>query len=212
VPDPWPLSRWGLPEDRTVYLCPQSLFKIHPAFDDVLAGILRGDPDGLVVLANAKVGHWGRLLMDRLRRTAPDVAGRIVLLPKQPYDAFLRLMQAAPVMLDSWPFGGGNTTLEAFAMGTPVVTLPDTHLRGRLTLGFYRRMGYEDLVATSPDDYVARALALGRDAEARAMAHATIAARSNALYEDAGTLEDFAGFFEEAVAGNPRSGTVDSGR
>lgn len=210
APDPWPLERWGLPADRMVYLCPQSLFKFHPAFDATLVDILRNDPRGLLVLVNAKVDHWGRLLMNRLRRTSPDVADRIVLLPKQPYDGFLRLMQAAPVMLDTWPFGGGNTTLEALAMGTPVVTLPDTHLRGRLTRGFYRRMGYEDLVATSQDDFVERALQLGCDPDRRAQVRAQIAQHAGALYEDTETLDDFARFFEEAATGNPVSGTVES--
>ncbi len=210
APDPWPLSRWGLPEDRTVYLCPQSLFKFHPAFDTTFADILRNDARGLLVLVNAKIDHWGTLLMERFRRVAPDVADRIVLLPKQPYDAFLRLMQAAPVMLDTWPFGGGNTTLEALAMGTPVVTLPDTHLRGRLTLGFYRRMESEDLVAASADAYVGLALRLGGDPDARAQARERIAARSGRLFEDTRTLEDMGRFFEQSVVGNRVSGTVDS--
>lgn len=210
TPEVWKLERWGLPSDRHIYLCPQSLFKFHPAFDQTFADILRNDPRGLLVIVNAKIDHWGKLLMARFERAAPDIADRIVLLPKQPYDAFLRLMQASPVMLDTWPFGGGNTTLEAFAMGTPVVTLPDSHLRGRLTLGFYRRMGYQELVADSPDDYASRAVRLGTDPEFRAHAEEQVAARSANLYEDTQTLRDFENFFEQATTGAPVSGTVES--
>ena len=40
-----------------------------------------------------------------------------------------------------------NTSLQAFAMGSPVVTLPKGFQRGRHVLGMYRRMGWLDLVA-----------------------------------------------------------------
>jgi len=199
-PSPRPLSHWGLPEDRHIYLCPQSLFKFHPGFDETFADVLRRDPDGLIVLVNSKVGHWGALLIDRLKAAAPDVADRIVLLPKQPYDDFLRLMQAAPVMLDSWPFGGGNTTLEALAMGTPVVTLPDSHLRGRLTLGFYRKMGVMDAVAESPADYAGIAVRLGTDPAARKSLSDRIENAAPALFEEKASIDEWERFFTEAHA------------
>jgi predicted O-linked N-acetylglucosamine transferase (SPINDLY family) len=41
----------------------------------------------------------------------------------QDYAAYLRVLQLSDVVLDSAPFNGYNTTLDAFAMGTPVVTL-----------------------------------------------------------------------------------------
>jgi len=40
---------------------------------------------------------------------------------------FLHLQALADVLLDTIHFGGGNTSLEAFAFGTPVVTLPGRH-------------------------------------------------------------------------------------
>src|SRR5205809_4754957 len=41
---------FGIPEDRTIYLVPQSLFKIHPDNDDLIARVLQGDPDGVAVM------------------------------------------------------------------------------------------------------------------------------------------------------------------
>ena len=61
-----PKSRaaFGLPEDRTVYICPQSLFKFHPDFDATLAGILRLDGNGTIALLEDRhgalwLGTWG---------------------------------------------------------------------------------------------------------------------------------------------------------
>ena len=44
---------FGLAAEAHVYACPQSLFKLHPEFDAVLGGILRGDPRGTLLLS------WG---------------------------------------------------------------------------------------------------------------------------------------------------------
>jgi hypothetical protein len=47
---PPPLSPWSRVEPATVYLCPQSLIKLHPKFLDVLARVVLGDPCGRLVL------------------------------------------------------------------------------------------------------------------------------------------------------------------
>ena len=65
---------------------------------------------------------------------------------------------AADVLLDTFHFSGGNTSFEAFAVGTPVVTLPSGFLRGRFTAGLYRKMGVADLIAETAESYVDLAL------------------------------------------------------
>src|SRR6185436_7512242 len=39
-------EEFGLPADRNLYLAPQSLFKLHPDNDALVAGVLAADPDG----------------------------------------------------------------------------------------------------------------------------------------------------------------------
>ena len=69
----------------------------------------------------------------------------------------LEVMKGASVVLDSFPFGGGVTSLQTFAVGTPIVTMPSDMLAGRLTLAMYRSMGMESnsgVVASSIEGYV----------------------------------------------------------
>ena len=58
-------------------------------------------------------------------------------------------------------FGGGNTSYEALALGIPVVTLPSSFMRGRVTAACYHKMGLSDCVAESAADYVKRAAKFG---------------------------------------------------
>ncbi|KJB89844.1 hypothetical protein N826_15460, partial [Skermanella aerolata KACC 11604] len=72
-----PRSAFGLPEEAHVYVCPQSLFKIHPDFDRALVELLRRDPLGLVVLLSGRDRNLDELLRRRIAGVGPDVAGRI---------------------------------------------------------------------------------------------------------------------------------------
>jgi predicted O-linked N-acetylglucosamine transferase (SPINDLY family) len=76
------------------------------------------------------------------------------------------------VSLDPLHFGGGNTTYEALAVGTPVVTLPGPYLRSRISRALYQKMAGNDSsgggqlektpapVAASAEDYVGLAVEL----------------------------------------------------
>jgi predicted O-linked N-acetylglucosamine transferase (SPINDLY family) len=191
-----PLTRaeFGFPDDATLYLCPQSLFKLHPDFDVVLATLLRRDPRARLLLLSGIHKHWDRLLGARIAKAFPDVAGRVIFVPRIPQAQFFRLLMMADVILDPPFFGGGNSSYESFAMGLPIVTWPGQFMRGRVTEGCYRQMGFTDLIADNLDSYIDLALRLANDRDRREQVKAEIASRSDALYEDArviAELEDF---------------------
>jgi predicted O-linked N-acetylglucosamine transferase (SPINDLY family) len=176
------------------------LFKFHPEFDTALAGILRGDPKAIVVTLDAKYPEWKQLLQDRWRRHMPGVADRIKFLPKVPRDEFLELLACSDVMLDPFPFGGGHTSYEAFALGVPVVTLPGSFLRGRLTHAMYQQMDYHDLLAKSVDDYVEIALRLGADKRENESARAAILASCGVLFDDKPIVRELEDFWEQTLS------------
>jgi protein O-GlcNAc transferase len=191
---PFTRAELGFADDVKLYVCPQSLFKLHPDFDLVLATLLRRDPKSRLILLSGVHKHWDRLLGSRIAKGFPDVAGRVIFVPRIPQAEFFRLLMMADVILDPPFFGGGNTSYEAFAMGLPIVTWPGPFMRGRVTEGCYRQMGFTELVADSLDSYVEIALRLANDAVWRERMKNEIAARSHVLYEDAravAELEDF---------------------
>lgn len=193
---------FGLPDDAHIYLCPQTLFKFHPDFDAILGGVLRADPAGLLVLmegGSQQKHYWPRLLMARFKRVFPDVANRVVFLPNQNGDGFLNVIAISDVMLDTTHFNGMNTSLEAFAMGTPVVTLPQTFQRERHTFGMYTRMGITDCIAHNAEEYVDIAIRLGTNKVYRDEISTKILASSRVLYEDINVVREFERFFIEAV-------------
>lgn len=191
-----PLGRawFGLAEDRRVYLCPQSLFKIHPEFDAILQSILRRDPEGLVVLMEGNHPHWTARLRARFEAAMPDEVSRVTFLPRVPREEFLSLLSCADVLLDPLHFGGGNTTHEALALGIPVVTLPGAHMRGRITLGCYRKMGMTELVASSPEEYVEIACRVAQDHPWREELQRALRERGGAIFENQAAVDEIGRF------------------
>ncbi len=183
--------RLGMSAEGRVYFCAQSLFKLHPRFDRVLAEILRRDRDAVLHFVEGHRRPWCERIVARLEREFPGARSRMRFLPRLSGADFIRAQGLADVVLDTPGFSGGKTSLEGFSMGQPVVTMPSRYLRGRLTYGFYRRMGLDDLVAASLDDYVEKAVRLGTDVAYRNEARARVAERSPRLW---GTSESVRAF------------------
>jgi predicted O-linked N-acetylglucosamine transferase (SPINDLY family) len=189
---------FGLPTDRHLYICPQALFKLHPDFDAIIAGILRGDPLGEVVLVEARTTAWNEQLRKRFQVTIPDVVGQVRFVPGLSQDDFLSLIAVCDVMLDTIYFNGMNTSLEALAVGTPVVTMPTTLQRGRHTFGMYARMGMTECIAATPQKYISLAQRLGTDTVFRQQVKDQILSRNDVLYEDMNVVREFERCFETA--------------
>jgi predicted O-linked N-acetylglucosamine transferase (SPINDLY family) len=193
-------EHFGLPADAHVYACLQTLFKFHPQFDEALGGILRRDPQGLLVMLQGKHQHWEEMLRQRWATTLPDVVDRIRFLPPQKREDFLNLTAVSDVLLDTYPFSGGNTSYEGLALGVPIVTLAAPFMRGRITYALYKKMEMMDCVAATPAEYIDRAIELGTDAEHRRAVAEKIATASGVLFEDMEAVRELEEFFVEAVA------------
>ncbi len=194
-----PRAAFNLAADRPLYLCPQNLFKVHPDMDDLIAAILRRDSRGVVVLVEGRVRNWSALLRKRWQQVMPDAQQRIVFVPRMREGDYLNLIALADVMLDTVHFNGMNTSLEALAVGTPVVTLPTAFQRGRHTQAMYNKMGLDDFIASDADAYVDQAVRLANDADYRCAASSRILANNAVLFEDAEVVREFERFFLEVT-------------
>jgi predicted O-linked N-acetylglucosamine transferase (SPINDLY family) len=192
-------SDFPLPADARWYVCHQTLFKIHPDFDRLAGEILRRDSRGVVVLFEGQQAHWTRLLQDRLRASIPDVASRILFLPRLPYDAYLAFLRLADVLLDTVHFGAGTTTYHALALGVPLVTLPGAYSRGRGTDAAYRRIGISTCVAADPNDYVRCAVAIASDRSLRDAIGASFRERIGMLFSNSAGAQEIEAFFVDTV-------------
>lgn len=198
---PAPVSRvdFALPEGKTLYLCPQSLFKIHPDNDALLAHILERDPDGVIVLFAGRHTNITNALFARLsqalRARGLEPQGRGIILPSMGHDNYLRVNMLCDVMLDTLHWSGGNTTMDALACGLPVITLPGEFMRGRQSYGMLKCMGLNELIAKDQDDYIERAIKIGTDHAWRQQVVQRIFAGSNKIFEMETSIRQMESFY-----------------
>jgi predicted O-linked N-acetylglucosamine transferase (SPINDLY family) len=191
---------FGLPGGRNLYVCFQNPLKLHPDFDRLLAGVLAADSRGLVVLLSDRYGHVACQLRERCARRIPQAGERIVFLPPQSFDNYCRLLCLADVVLDTPHFGAGGRCYDLFSFNLPVVTLPGELIIGRIMQACYRKMGVEDLVVQSPEEYVRKAVQVANDRDYRKHVTERIAQASDVLFNDLEVVGEHERFFEEVLS------------
>lgn len=166
VPDERVLVRQalGVPEGRRLYYAPHYIIKMQPESDEMLRRVLEADPEGIVLLYGSGSESQRLVLETRLAETLGEAASRVFFQPGHlPRDDFFRILRSVDAVLDIRPFGLGTTSYYAARVGAPIVTWPGQYLRGRVAQGLLTACGLEGFVATSLDDYVAKAVAVARD-------------------------------------------------
>jgi CRISPR-associated protein Csy1 len=108
---------------------------------------------------------------------------RLILLPPQPHDDYLRVNMACDAVLDTLHWSGGNTSLDALACGVPIVTLPGRYMRGRQTAAMLRLLGLPELIASDRDGYIRIATRLVEDAVWRSELRRKIREANVALFD-----------------------------
>lgn len=94
--------------------------------------------------------------------------GEVELTCAIPRNDLVASMADADLYLDSFPFGGFNSLVEALVFGVPVVTLEGSQARSRFGAAILRKLGLPDfLIAHSYPEYVAAAKRLIQDAGLR---------------------------------------------
>jgi predicted O-linked N-acetylglucosamine transferase (SPINDLY family) len=121
-----------------------------------------------------------RSVMERLMRYGIG-ADRVFFLGycRQPSDHYA-CYQRLDVALDTYPFNGCMTTLEALWMGVPVVTLVGTRFVSRAGQSLLAQLGLETLATRSPDEYVTKAVALASQLKSLAALRSGLRARIQA--------------------------------
>ncbi|APV49641.1 hypothetical protein BWI17_08100 [Betaproteobacteria bacterium GR16-43] len=140
------------------------LSKVTEAAFDAWAEVLKGVAGSRLLLKNDTLGDPAArvAVAEAFTRRGIDAA-RIELRAQDSHEWMLRELSGVDIVLDTFPYNGGITTLEALWMARPVITLRGETLVGRQGAGILRAAGLDELVAPDRAGYVARAVALAND-------------------------------------------------
>jgi predicted O-linked N-acetylglucosamine transferase (SPINDLY family) len=152
---------------------------------------------------------WGQVLQavpgSRLLLSAPEGRGRtralatfeglgiepsrVEFVVKTSHRDYLLHYHRIDIMLDTFPYNGHTTSLDALWMGVPVITLAGCHAVARAGLSQLTNVGFPDGIAASPAEYVERARLLAANLKGLAQLRGELRQRM-----EASPLMDAVGF------------------
>ncbi len=197
-PEPLTWVEYGFSETDSIYFCPMVPFKLMPEFDQVIPLIYDQDPNAQFIFV--KFNGLEQIVQDRQKYYSDDLQARILWFDAVKFPKYLSLLQDADVILDTFPFSGGNTILQSFYVGTPVATLEHQYLRGRFTLGYYNLMGLGQYVHQSIDAYVSFAVRCATDPDFRADLSKTILSKKEVLFNRSEGVQSLVTFITDKIS------------
>src|SRR5262249_33572370 len=139
-------------------------YKITTEVVEAWSWILNESPGTRLVLKNAVLGQPSCRDFVRSRFARFLVAAdRVDLDGPAEHFAFLKRYGDIDIALDTFPYNGGTTTMEALWQGVPVLTFVGDRWAARISAAMLREAGLAEFVATDRDGFVAQAIRLARD-------------------------------------------------
>ena len=152
-------SQYGLPDSAVVFCNFNQLYKIDPETLENWVTILKAVPNGVLwLLRFPATGEPNVMAMASKLGLLP---GRIIFSPVAPKEEHVRRGRLADLCLDTPLCNGHTTGMDVLWAGTPVLTLPLDTLASRVAGSQLHALGFPELVASSREDYVQKAIRLG---------------------------------------------------
>jgi protein O-GlcNAc transferase len=164
-----PVTRkdWKIPEEAIVFVSCANGIKHGPSRDILLVEILRRIPNACILLKPCHANNLDYQLGERIMKAAQkaEVANRLFIVP--PLGRVDALLAIADIQLDTYPYGGWTTTMEALYMGLPTITQEGDMARSRWGAYMLRALGVEEGIASNEKEYVEWAVRLAQNKELR---------------------------------------------
>ncbi|MGA8864405.1 MAG: tetratricopeptide repeat protein, partial [Gallionella sp.] len=148
----------------TTFGCFQNLSKLGDDVLELWARIFSDLPKAKLRIQCKQLGESSQVkkLLQRLQHYGIDPA-RVNARGATDRATYLAAHSEVDMILDTFPFPGGTTTCEALWMGVPTLTLAGDSLLARQGVSLLTAAGLEKWVATSKEEYIAKAITLASD-------------------------------------------------
>lgn len=134
-------------------------YKIDRQVLDCWVEIVRRVDDGVLLLY---ADHEAASALEEAWARRGGCRERLVCIPRSSRSEYLARLRGCDLMLDTFRYGGGATSVDAIMQGVPVLTLEGMTPVARMGTSLNRFLGMDSLIASDPEDYVARAVKVSR--------------------------------------------------
>jgi predicted O-linked N-acetylglucosamine transferase (SPINDLY family) len=153
-----------LPAVRNAHVtfgCLNNFMKVNRTVLELWARVLSSVPSSRLLLLAPE--GWSRAFVTEVFGSAGVSSDRVEFVTQRERHEYLDLYNRIDIALDTFPYNGHTTSLDAFWMGVPVVTLLGNTIVGRAGLSLAKNLDLDELVARDSDQFVQIATKLTSD-------------------------------------------------
>ena len=185
--------------NATIFLNLQSLFKLLPQDDHIYLDILKKHSNCCFWFLQGEKNSITSIFKERISKLFQKEGHAFekysYFHPRCSSEEFLGLIEESDIILDSFNWSGGNTSLEAISLNKPIVTCPSGFMRGRHTYAILKILDIEETIASSKKEYIEIAVKLASDINFRNFIVNKIKKHKNKLFNDDKPVR----FFEDVI-------------
>lgn len=187
-------------KNPNIYGCIQIFIKMHPTFVNMLDNILKMDENGvLVILSSNKDDGEDEIFKKYINRKIKHNS-RIYFIHQAPFTEYINYVKKCHLILDYHPFGGLNSVIESFLLGKICITLPGGRISGKFTQGLYKKMGIEEFICHTEDEYVSKAVEYAKDVKKRKKYEKCILENLHKIIEEKESVDEWKTFFKKCFS------------
>jgi len=150
--------------DYITFGCFGNLTKMNDVVINVWAQIMLMIPDAKLLLKSNQLADPQIIasVMDKFARNGvtPD---RLLLEGPSPKSEYFDTYNRIDMVLDTFPYPGGTTTMDALWMGCPVLTLKGHRFLSRLGESILINAGETDWIANDQSEYISKAITFAKE-------------------------------------------------
>jgi protein O-GlcNAc transferase len=173
IPDVSPLP--ALTNGRITFGSLNHFRKVNDGVLRLWATVLRAVPESRLLLVAPEGSARARL--QSFFEEAGVRPDRIDFVGRCPWLEYLSRYREIDICLDTFPYNGHTTSLDALWMGVPTVTLAGATVVGRAGVSQAMNLGLPELIAMTPEEYVRAACSLAKNLEHLSALRQTLRAR-----------------------------------
>ena len=189
-------------KNPNIYGCLQSFFKTHPSFVKMLDDILKMDPNGVIVVLASKEGEPDNERYIEYMNVGITNNDRLHFVHRSPFTQHTLDIKNCDLILDYFPFGGFNSTIESFSLGKICITRPGQRISGKFTQGLYEKMGITEFICKTDEEYVKNAVEYGTSCEKRKEYENYIAENIHKIFEETESVDEWKELLKNLHNGN----------
>jgi len=159
----WSRVEIGIEKDAFLMCVSANAYKIDRRVLRCWVEIAKRVKNGIVMLY---ADRDAAASLEKEWRALGGARSNLVVVPRASRQAYLAQLRGCDLMLDTFRYGGGASSVDAIMQGLPLLTLPGHDPVSRMGASLNAFIGMDSLIARDDVDYVLRAAALAEHREA----------------------------------------------